>query len=80
MQKETLEKIEIISKIIRNLVFTLAIPLFLYYAFCEAQLHLKHQRITKEKTITQKILKKGNDKIELIKEGILNKLLEGLKQ
>ncbi|MEE2743294.1 MAG: hypothetical protein VYD54_05260 [Bdellovibrionota bacterium] len=80
MQKETLEKIEIISKIIRNLVFTLAIPLFLYHGFCEAQLHLKHQRITKEKTITQKILKKGNDKIELIKEGILNKLLEGLKQ
>ena len=80
MLKETLEKIEIISKIIRNFVFTAIIPLFLYYTFYEVQDHLKHQKITKEKTITQKVLKKGNDKIELIKDGILNKLLESLNQ
>jgi hypothetical protein len=64
MQKETLEKIEIMSKIFRNITLTIIVPLFLYGTFFEVQDYLKERkiflekRLDKEKTHTQTILKK----------------------
>ena len=97
MLKENLEKLECITRILRNLTLTVAIPWFLFISFFELESYLTYKkahlekRLKNKQTLSQKALnkwnelylhqkKKADDKLEIIKESILKKVLESFNK
>ena len=97
MPKETLEKLECITRILRDLTLTITIPWILFLTFFEIEDHLdfkkKHleQKLKNEQTLSQKTMEKWNDfyieqkrkasdKVEIIKENLLKKILESFNK
>ena len=97
MLKEKLEKLESITRILRNLTLTITIPWLLFLSFFELESYLSYkkerldQQLKNEQTISQKAIKKWNefylnqkkksdDKIEIIKESLLKKVLESFNK
>ena len=97
MLKENLEKLESITRILRNLVLTITVPWVLFLSLFELENYLsykkKHleQKLKNEQTLSQKALNKWNelylnqkkrtdDKIEIIKESLLKKVLESFNK
>ena len=97
MLKENLEKLESITRILRNLTLTITIPWLLFLSFFELESYLSYkkerldQQLKNEQTISQKAIKKWNefylnqkkksdDKIEIIKESLLKKVLESFNK
>ena len=97
MLKESLEKLESITRILRNLTMTITIPWLLFLSFFELESYLSYkkerldQQLKNEQTISQKAInkwnefylnqkKKSDDKIEIIKERLLKKVLESFNK
>lgn len=97
MLKESLEKLESITRILRNLTLTITIPWLLFLSFFELESYLSYkkerldQQLKNEQTISQKAInkwnefylnqkKKSDDKIEIIKESLLKKVLESFNK
>ena len=97
MLKESLEKLESITRILRNLTLTITIPWLLFLSFFELENYLSYkkerldQQLKNEQTISQKAInkwnefylnqkKKSDDKIEIIKESLLKKVLESFNK
>ena len=97
MPKDNLEKLECVTRILRNLVLTIAVPWILFLSLFELENYLsykkKHlkQKLKNDQTLSQKALNKWNelylnqkkrtdDKIEIIKENLLKKVLESFNK
>ncbi len=97
MPKESLEKLECVTRILRNLVLTITVPWILFLSLFELESYLSHkkkhleQKLKTEQTLSQKALNKWNelylnqkkradDKIEIIKESLLKKVLESFNK
>jgi len=97
MLKENLEKLESITRIVRNLTLTITIPWVIFLTFFEIEDHLafkkKHlkQQLKNEQALSQKTIdkwnkfymdqkKKAGDRVEIIKEGLLKKILESFNK
>ena len=97
MPKESLEKLESITRILRNLTLTITIPWVLFLTFFEVKDHLefkkKHleKKLKNQQTLSQKTIDKWNDfyieqkrkagdKVEIIKENLLKKILESFNK
>ncbi|MBG07668.1 MAG: hypothetical protein CME68_02855 [Halobacteriovoraceae bacterium] len=97
LKKESLEKLECITRILRNLTLTITIPWLLFLSFFELESYLSYKkehlerRLKNKQTLSQKALNKWNelylhqkkradDKVEIIKESLLKKILESFNK
>ena len=67
MLKENLEKLESITRILRNLTLTITLPWILFISFFEVQSYLSYkkshlqQKLENEKSLSQKTINKWNE-------------------